>query len=310
MPGTIENGTANAAMPHAVYGFIGLGNMGFGMAKNLRESMPKDCKLLVCELNTARRKQFVSSVGGLVETAESPKEIAEQCDIIITSLPHGNAVRQVFTDPSTGLLSVSQHSGTRKFFLETSTIEVRTSNEVLEEVKKSGLGDFIDCPVSGGIPAADQGNLTFMVGGTQELLDRAKPVLSTMGRAENIIFCGPAGAGLATKQINNYIANVSYIALCEGMNTGIKYGLDPKVLTDVINVSSGMCWNSLHMNPVKGVQPNSSSSRDFEGGFKTELAKGVMDMTVQLMDDSNTRDVQTKSAEVFTGSSQKMREEI
>ncbi len=79
MPGTIENGTANAAMPHAVYGFIGLGNMGFGMAKNLRESMPKDCKLLVCELNTARRKQFVSSVGGLVETAESPKEIAEQC---------------------------------------------------------------------------------------------------------------------------------------------------------------------------------------------------------------------------------------
>lgn len=154
----------------------------------------------------------------------------------------------MFTDPSTGLLSVSQHSGTRKFFLETSTIEVRTSNEVLEEVKKSGLGDFIDCPVSGGIPAADQGNLTFMVGGTQELLDRAKPVLSTMGRAENIIFCGPAGAGLATKQINNYIANVSYIALCEGvpqsriaglsstnttsgMNTGIKYGLDPKVLT-------------------------------------------------------------------------------
>ncbi|KIW10289.1 hypothetical protein PV08_11251 [Exophiala spinifera] len=291
MPDTVQNGTTATAIPHAVYGFIGLGNMGFGMAKNLRACMPKHSKLLVCELNITRGQQFVSSVDGLVEAVECPKDIAEQCDIIITSLPHGDAVRQVFTDPSTGLLSVSPHSGTRKFFLETSTIEVRTSNEVLEAVKRAGVGDFIDCPVSGGIPAADQGNLTFMVGGTQELLDRAKPVLATMGKAENVIFCGPAGAGLATKQINNYIANVSYIALCEGMNTGIKYGLDPKVLTDVINVSSGMCWNSLHMNPVKGVQPDSPSSRDFEGGFKTELAKGVMDMTVQLMDDVGAKHV-------------------
>ncbi|KAK5418848.1 hypothetical protein LTR06_002599 [Exophiala xenobiotica] len=76
-----------------------------------------------------------------------------------------------------------------------------------------------------------------------------------------------------------------------GMNTGLKYGLDPKVLADVINVSSGMCWNSLHMNPVKGVQPGSSAERDFEGGFKTELAKGVMDMTVQLMDDVGAKHV-------------------
>jgi len=209
----------------------------------------------------------------------------------VTSLPDGKAVKRVFVDPSDGLLSVSgkQH---RIFFLETSTIEVRTSNEVLEAVTQSGLGDFIDCPVSGGIPAAAQGSLSIMVGGgDQQLFERAKPILASMGKEENIIFCGPPGAGLATKQINNYVANVSYIALCEGMNTGVRYGLDPKVLADAINVGSGMSWNSLHMNPVKGVQPGSSASRDFKGGFLTELAKGVMDMTVALMDDVGAKHV-------------------
>ncbi len=138
-------------------------------------------------------------------------------DIIVTSLPNGDAVKKVFTDPSSGLLSASRSAMKNKiFFLETSTIEVKTSNEVLEAVQKSGMGDFVDCPVSGGIPAAIQGNLTFMVGGSKELYERAKPILKSMGKEENIIFCGPPGAGLATKQINNYVANVSYIALCEG----------------------------------------------------------------------------------------------
>ena len=119
-------------------------------------------------------------------------------------------------------------------------------------MEKSGLGDFVDAPVSGGIPAAYHGNLTIMVGGSRKLFERAVPILGSIGKKENIIFCGPPGAGLATKQINNYVANVAYVALCEGthclrsmqsiitsrpanpncsgMNTGIKYGLDPKIL--------------------------------------------------------------------------------
>ncbi len=241
----------SSRLPNAVYGFIGLGNMGFGMAKNLRASMPEQCKLVVCELNTQRRDEFISLVDGTVEAADSPRQIAEHCvrslcdcsigvdvatskskldqtqptlltilkDIIVTSLPNGEAVKRVFLDPSDGLLSATPTTGAgvrKRFFLESSTIEVTTSNEVLRKVKQSGLGDFIDCPVSGGIPAAEQGNLTFMVGGSEELFNRAKPILASMGKEENIIFCGPPGAGLATKQINNYVANVSYIALCEG----------------------------------------------------------------------------------------------
>lgn len=141
---------------------------------------------------------------------------------MITSLPTSDIVKNVFTDPSTGLLCIGSSAGIpippskSKFFIETSTIEVDTSNYVLKKVEDSGLGHFIDAPVSGGIPAAYQGNLTFMVGGDMELFERAKPVLISMGKEENIFFCGPPGAGLATKQINNYIANVSYVALCEG----------------------------------------------------------------------------------------------
>lgn len=130
-------------------------------------------------------------------------------------LPNGAAVKKVFLDPSTGLLAGSPDKG-RRFFLECSSIEVSTSREVLEEVEKSKLGSFIDSPVSGGIPAADNGTLTFMIGGTEELYEEAKPILNNMGVEKNIIYCGPPGAGLASKQINNYIAYVSYIALCEG----------------------------------------------------------------------------------------------
>ncbi|KXT16124.1 hypothetical protein AC579_5073 [Pseudocercospora musae] len=279
-----------AQLPTGTYGFVGLGNMGYGMAMNVRKKMPSASTLVVCELDQARKKGFCSEAKqyGKVETADTPKEVAERCDTIITSLPHGTAVSKVFTDSSTGLLAASK-SSTPKFFLETSTIEVSTSLQVLKAVEDSGQGLFLDAPVSGGIPPAANGTLTFMVGGRKELFDQASPVMSLMGT--KLFHCGKAGAGLATKQINNYIAYCSYIALCEGMNTGLKYGLDPKVLNDVINASSGCCWNSLHMNPVKGVQPDSSASRDFKGGFKVELAKGVTDMAVQLMDEVGAKHV-------------------
>lgn len=199
------------------YGFIGIGNMGYGMATNLREKIPKESKLIVCELDATRLDKFISEASeqGPTVSAHTPKEVSEEASIIITMLPNGAAVKKVFTDPSNGLLAASKGS-TRRFFLECSTIEVSISREVLQDVEKSGLGDFIDSPVSGGIPAADAGTLTFMIGGTQELYDKAKPILALMGKEENIIYCGGPGAGLATKQINNYMAYTAYLALCEG----------------------------------------------------------------------------------------------
>lgn len=129
-----------------------------------------------------------------------------------------------------------------------------------------------------------------MVGCSPELFTRAKPILSTMGKSSSIFHCGPAGAGLATKSINNYLSAICILGTSEAMNMGIRYGLDPKVLAGVINVGSGHGYNSDEQNPVKGVTETAAASKDFEGGFSTELCKGVVDMAVEL-----GRDVGAKS---------------
>ena len=139
-----------------------------------------------------------------------------------------------------------------------------------------------------------------MVGGSEALFAQARPVLETMGTPANIYHCGGPGAGLATKQLNNYLGYVGYLGLCEVMSTGVRYGLDPKTLSDVLNASSGMNWNSLHHNPVKGVNDKASSSNDFKPGFTTELAGGVIDDAVELMEMVGARTVLARpTKEVF-----------
>lgn len=135
----------------------------------------------------------------------------------MTMLPQGKHVRTVFLDPSTGLLAIAKQGyHPKKFFLECSTIEASTSVEVGKEVAKSGVGDFLDSPVSGGPQGANAGALSFMCGAPPEIFARAKPILATMGKESSIFHCGKEGAGLATKQINNYVAYVGYLGLCEG----------------------------------------------------------------------------------------------
>jgi 3-hydroxyisobutyrate dehydrogenase-like beta-hydroxyacid dehydrogenase len=197
-------------------------------------------------------------------------------------LPKGPHVLDAFTNPETGLLNCDQNSSNTKsrLFLECSTIDVKTSLFVGGKVTASGLGEFVDAPVSGGPNGAYGGTLTFMVGSTPELFARVKPIVGMMGK--EVFHCGEAGAGLATKQINNYLSAVAILGTSEAMNMGIRYGLDPKVLAGVINVSSGRCYNSLDQNPVKGVTATAASAKDFEGGFSTELCKGVVDMAIDL----------------------------
>ncbi|KAI0404348.1 3-hydroxyisobutyrate dehydrogenase, variant [Xylaria palmicola] len=270
-----------ATDPNTRYGFIGIGQMGWGMAMNLRQKTPKEAKMVICELSESRRDQFIQEVQakGAVTVANSPREVADQSDVVITMLPKGSHVRDVFTNKETGLLSATPRD-TPIHFIDCSTIEAATSVEVGKLVAQSKLGTFIDAPVSGGPNGANAGTLALMVGGTKEDWERAEPILRMMGK--NVFHCGPAGAGLATKQINNYLSSVCTVGVCEAMNMGVKYGLDPKKLADVINVSSGRCYNSLDQNPVKGVTPGSASEKDFVGGFSVELCKGVLDMAVAL----------------------------
>ncbi|KAI0447823.1 3-hydroxyisobutyrate dehydrogenase, variant [Xylaria telfairii] len=270
-----------ATDPNTRYGFIGIGVMGWGMAMNLRQKISKESKMAICEISESRRNQFIQEVQtkGAVTVANSPREVAEQSDVVITMLPKGQHVRDVFTNNETGLLSATPRE-TPIHFIDCSTIETATSVEISKLVAASKLGTFIDAPVSGGPNGANSGTLALMVGGREEDWERAEPILRMMGK--NIFHCGPPGAGLATKQINNYLSSVCTVGVCEAMNMGVKYGLDPKKLADVINVSSGRCYNSSDQNPVKGVTPTAASAKDFVGGFSVELCKGVLDMAVTL----------------------------
>jgi 3-hydroxyisobutyrate dehydrogenase-like beta-hydroxyacid dehydrogenase len=194
-------------------------------------------------------------------------------------LPKGVHVLDVFTNPSTGLLSISKKT-TATRFIDCSTIDVATSLQVKEKVFKRQAGSFIDAPVSGGPNGAQAGTLTIMVGGPEDSYASALGVLQIFGK--NVFHCGPSGAGLATKFINNYLSAITTIGTCEAMNIGLKYGLNPKVLAGVINSSSGRNYNSLEQNPVKGVTPGAASENNFEGGFSVELSKGVLEMSVAL----------------------------
>ncbi|KAF5264481.1 hypothetical protein FOXYS1_4744 [Fusarium oxysporum] len=255
--------TQTNGLTSTTYGFIGIGQMGWGMAMNLRKKISSSSKLVVCEVSAARLEQFVKEAEGEIEKAATPKEVAERADVVITMLPTSQHVQHVFTNPETGLLS-AKPKGKPILFIECSTIEVTTSIEVGKAVKRSGTGTFIDAPVSGGPNGANKATLAIMAGGNESDFAKAEPILNMMGK--NIFHCGPAGAGLATKQINNYLSSVCTVGVCEAMNMGVKYGLDPKVLAGVIN----------------GVTPGAASENDFVGGFSVELCKGVLDMAMEL----------------------------
>ncbi|KAI9808856.1 MAG: hypothetical protein M1827_007179 [Pycnora praestabilis] len=269
----------HSELPHATYGFIGLGSMGYPMAQNLRSKIPPSSKLVVCEVVKPQLERFVSETKGDIEIGETPKEVVEKSDIIITMLPAGKHVKEVFTNPTTGLLSAPKTSES-KLFIECSTIDVPTSQEVAKAVAESGLGRFADAPVSGGPTGAKAATLTFMAGGEEAVVGEIKAIVMTMGKT--FFHCGGPGAGLATKQINNYLSGICMLGTAEAMNLGIKYGLDPKTLAGVINSSTGRSYNSIEQNPVKGISANSTANKDFESGFSIELCKGVLHMAIDL----------------------------
>lgn len=144
-----------------------------------------------------------------------------------------------------------------------------TSSDVANAISSSGIGKFVDAPMSGGVNAARESRLTFMFGASDELAPRVKELLAYMGK--RIVHLGPQTAGLKGKLANNYILAINNIATAEAMNMGIKWGLDPHALADMINTSTGRCWPSEHNNPIPGVSKGAPAEKDYVGGFGTAL---------------------------------------
>ncbi|XP_003695633.1 3-hydroxyisobutyrate dehydrogenase, mitochondrial isoform X1 [Apis florea] len=239
-------------------GFIGLGNMGSHMARNI---LKKGYKLIVFDVNESAMSNL-TDIGA--DRASSPAEMAKDVEVVVSMLPSNQHVLDVY-NLKNGLLSSAKRNS---ILIDSSTIDPFVSQTLAKEAKKLNL-NFLDSPVSGGINAAKNGTLTFMVGGSKENFELVKTLLNCMG--SRIIHCGDVGMGQAAKLCNNMLLGISMIGTAEAFNLGQKLGLDSKILTDIINSSSGKCWSSELYNPVPGILKNVPSSKNYEGGFGVTL---------------------------------------
>ena len=237
-------------------GFIGLGNMGGGMAANLAK---KGHDVRAFDLSKDALDK-AKAAGCLI--AGSATEAADGAEAVVTMLPAGSHVEQVYGDSVFGIAKPSA------ILIDCSTIDVATARRIAETARGKGL-TAVDAPVSGGIGAAAAGTLTFMVGGTDAGFDRAQPYLSDMGKA--VIRAGANGAGQAAKMCNNMLLGATMVATCEAFLLARKLGLDPQKFYDISSVSSGQSWSMTTYAPLPGVGPDTPADHDYQGGFATAL---------------------------------------
>jgi 3-hydroxyisobutyrate dehydrogenase len=239
-------------------GFVGLGHMGLPMAQNLLKA---GHQVDGVDVNAAAVEKLREAGGGLAETA---KNAAARAEIVITMLPSGKEVREVYLGPD-GIIE-SANEGT--LLIDSSTIDVETARAVAVAAEAKGLL-MLDAPVSGGVAGAQGGTLTFMVGGSERAFERAKPILDAMGKT--IVHAGGPGNGQAAKICNNMILGVSMIAVSEAFLLAEKLGLEAQKLFDISSKSSGQCWSMTSYCPVPGPVPNSPANRDYAPGFTAAM---------------------------------------
>jgi 3-hydroxyisobutyrate dehydrogenase len=242
----------------AKIGFIGLGNMGLPMAQNLLKA---GHSVQGFDVGGAQLLALTASGG---HAADSAKAAASGVEIVITMLPAGQHVRQVYLG-SDGVLAAAEPN---TLLIDSSTIDVESARAVAAAAEKAGL-PMLDAPVSGGVGGAQGGTLTFMVGGSDAAFARAKPILEKMGRT--IVHAGGAGNGQAAKICNNMILGVSMIAVAEAFVLAEKLGLDAQKLYDISSKSSGQCWSLTTYCPVPGPVPTSPANRDYKAGFTAAM---------------------------------------
>ncbi|HYG85025.1 MAG TPA: 3-hydroxyisobutyrate dehydrogenase [Azospirillum sp.] len=238
--------------------FIGLGNMGLPMARNLLKAGHEVVGFDLAAANL----DGLAEAGG--RKAASAGDAAADAGVVITMLPAGQHVRQVYTGEG-GVLARAK-AGT--LLIDCSTVDVDSARAVGKAAADGGF-DMVDAPVSGGTGGAAAGTLTFMVGGTEAAFRRAEPILQAMGKT--IVHAGGPGNGQAAKICNNMVLGISMIAVSEAFALADKLGLDPQKLFDISSKSSGQCWSLTSYCPVPGPVPTSPANRDYQPGFAADL---------------------------------------
>ena len=251
--------------------FIGLGNMGGGMAANLAKA-GHDVRAFDLSQDALDKAQ----AAGCLPVA-SAADAVEGAEAIVTMLPAGSHVEGVYADAVFGRAQPSA------ILIDCSTIDVATARRVAEAAAAKGL-TAVDAPVSGGIAAANAGTLTFMVGGSAQGFERAQPFLAQMGKA--VIHAGASGAGQAAKMANNMLLGATMIATCEAFKLAERLGLDAQTFYDISSVSSGQSWSMTSYCPVPGVGPETPADRDYQGGFAAALMLKDLRLAMQAAQDA------------------------
>jgi 3-hydroxyisobutyrate dehydrogenase len=230
--------------------------MGGGMAANLVKAGHEVRAFDLSEAALAAAREAGCA------TFATAKEACQGAEAVVSMLPNGAIVKQVYWDEVIG------HAPEGAILLDCSTIDVATAREVIEVTEAHGY-QMVDAPVSGGIAAANGGTLTFMVGGSDEAFARAEPILAAMGKA--VIHAGAAGNGQAAKICNNMLLAIHMIGTCEAFAMAEKLGLDSQTFYEISSVSSGQCWSMTSYCPVPGVGPVTPADNGYQGGFAAGL---------------------------------------
>jgi len=238
--------------------FIGLGNMGLPMVANLIKAGHR------VHAADVRSEAVEAAVAQGAVAARSAADATRQAEVVVTMVPNSPEVEVAYLAAG-GVLEGARRG---QIAIDMSTIDPATTRKVGARLDAAGIR-MLDAPVSGGVPGAVAGTLTIMVGGDPAVFAEARPILGLMGK--NVVHVGPLGSGEVAKICNNLLAGVSMVAAAEAFTIGIRAGVDPKILHEVIRTSSGNCWALEHNCPVPGLVPKSASNRDFAPGFMTDL---------------------------------------
>ncbi len=249
--------------------FIGLGNMGGGMAANLAKAGHE-----VRAFDLSEEASAKAEAAGCLRAPDAAGAIRD-AEAVVTMLPAGKHVAGVYEN------DVFANAAPGTLLIDCSTIDVATAKANAEAATAKGFV-AVDAPVSGGIAAANGGTLTFMVGGSDEGFARAEPILAKMGKA--VIHAGASGAGQAAKICNNMLLGASMVATCEAFNLARKLGLDLQSFYDIASVSSGQSWSMTSYCPVPGVGPQTPADNGYNGGFAAALMLKDLRLAMEAAD--------------------------
>jgi 3-hydroxyisobutyrate dehydrogenase len=252
-------------------GFIGLGNMGSKMVINL---LKNNYEVIGYDINEKFLNQLIPK--GLKKVS-SLNEISEDIDIIITMLPNGEIVEKVYE-------GIINNLKPNTLLADCSTIDVNTAKDLHKKCKDKNLLS-LDAPVSGGVGGAENGTLTFMVGGNEIAYKLMSPLFEAMGK--NSVLCGPASSGQAAKACNNMLLATTMIGVGVAFSLGSNLGLDPKKLFEILSTSTGSCWAINKYCPIEGIGPQSPADNGFKPGFSANLM--LKDLTIALKAIKSTR---------------------